>query len=186
VVGATNGVVGAYAGLFYGPVAVSGDFTVFGAKSAAVPHPDGTHRRLYCVESPESWFEDFGKSQLECGAADVMIDRDFAAVALLDDYHVFLTQYGAMDVLSVTEQTSKGFRVEAKDLTSTTRFSWRIVAKRKDIPAPRFEPVTVPAEPVLPPVPEILTPQAPPIRHLERRSQAGTSMTENVVKIPEY
>jgi len=31
-----------------------------GPKSAAVPHPDGTLRRLYCVESPESWFEDFG------------------------------------------------------------------------------------------------------------------------------
>jgi hypothetical protein len=52
VVGATNGVAGAYGAAFYGPVIVGGDFTVFGgAKSAAVPHPDGTHRRLYCVES---------------------------------------------------------------------------------------------------------------------------------------
>jgi hypothetical protein len=58
VVGATNGVAGAYAAAFYGPVIVSGNFTVVGgAKSAAVPHPDGSHRRLYCVESPESWFE---------------------------------------------------------------------------------------------------------------------------------
>ena len=55
VVGATNGVAGAYAAAFYGPVIVGGDFTVVGgAKSAAVPHPDGSHRRLYCVESPES------------------------------------------------------------------------------------------------------------------------------------
>jgi hypothetical protein len=47
VVGATNGVAGAYAGAFYGPVAVSGAFTVFGGpKSAAVPYPDGSHRRL--------------------------------------------------------------------------------------------------------------------------------------------
>ena len=62
---------------------------VGGAKSAAVPHPDGTHRRLYCVESPESWFEDFGKGQLDCGEADVAIDPTFAAVVDLDDYHVF-------------------------------------------------------------------------------------------------
>jgi hypothetical protein len=61
VVGASNGVAGAYAGAFYGSVVVSGNFTVVGgAKSAAVPHPDGSHRRLYCLESPESWFEDFG------------------------------------------------------------------------------------------------------------------------------
>ena len=47
VVGATNGVAGAYAAAFYGPVFVGGDFTVVGgAKSAAVPHPDGSHRRL--------------------------------------------------------------------------------------------------------------------------------------------
>src|SRR3984893_1494417 len=73
VVGATNGVAGAYAGAFYGPVVVGGAFTVFGGpKSAAVPHPDGSHRRLYCVESPESWFEDFGKARLdECGRATI-------------------------------------------------------------------------------------------------------------------
>ena len=48
VVGATNGVAGAYAGAFYGPVIVGGDFTVVGgAKSAAVAHPDGSHRLLY-------------------------------------------------------------------------------------------------------------------------------------------
>ena len=65
VVGATNGVAGAYAAAFYGPVIVGGNFTVVGgAKSAAVPHPDGSHRRLYCVESPESWFEDFGRGTL--------------------------------------------------------------------------------------------------------------------------
>jgi hypothetical protein len=59
IVGATNGVAGTSAGAFFGQVFVSGDFTVAGgAKSAAVPHPDGTHRRLYCLESPESWFED--------------------------------------------------------------------------------------------------------------------------------
>ena len=106
VVGATNGVVGAYAGAFYGPVIVGGDFTVVGgAKSAAVPHPDGSLRRLYCVESPESWFEDFGETQLDCGRAEVTIDPNFAALADTATYHVFLTAYGV--IISCTWPTGR-------------------------------------------------------------------------------
>ena len=139
---------GAAAAMFCGLVNVVGDFTVVnGAKSTAVPHPDGTHRRLYCMESPESWLEDFGKGQLEYGQANVTIDLDFAAVVDLNDYQVFLTQYGGHDDLSVSELTPRGFRVEAKDATSTGRFGWRVVAKRKDIRAPRLEAVSVPSEP---------------------------------------
>jgi hypothetical protein len=171
VVGAVNGVAGAYAGAFYGPVIVSGAFTVLGPKSAAVAHPDGTHRRLYCIESPESWFEDFGKGQLECGRAEVTIDPGFAAVVDLTDYQVFLTQYGSYDVLSVTAQTPQGFRVETQNTTSASRFGWRIVAKRKDIPAPRFETVTVPPEPVLPSIPEPVVPNPPPIHDIRQPSR---------------
>ena len=110
VVGATNGVAGAFAAAFYGPVIVGGDLTVVGgAKSAAVPHPDGSHRRLYCMESPESWFEDFGKGQLECGSATIAIDPDFGAVVDLSDYHVFLTEYGGHNDLSVAEQHPRDF-----------------------------------------------------------------------------
>ena len=48
---------------------LGGPLTVFGqnAKSAAVPHPDGSHRRLYCLEAPESLFEDFGRAHLRAG-----------------------------------------------------------------------------------------------------------------------
>ena len=163
VVGATNGVAGAYAGVFFGPVVVGGTFTVFGAKSAAVPHTDGTHRRMYCVESPESWFEDFGKGQLECGQAKVAIDADFAAVVDLSDYHVFLTAYDEDHLLHVANQTPGGFTVQAKDASTGGHFSWRVVARRKDIAAPRFETVEVPPEPHLPNIPE--APAAPtPLR----------------------
>jgi hypothetical protein len=156
VVGATNNVAGAYAGAFYGPVAIQGAFTVFGGpKSAAVPHPDGTHRLLYCVESPESWFEDFGKGQLACGQAEVTIDPDFAAVADLNDYHVFLTGYDDFE-LRVSGQTAAGFSVQAKDAASAGRFSWRVVAKRKDIVGERLAKITMPPEPQLP---------APPTTH---------------------
>jgi hypothetical protein len=155
VVGATNGVAGAYAAAFYGPAVVGGDFTVFGAKSAAVPHPDGSHRRLYCVESPESWFEDVGEAQLTCGQLEVPFDPDFASLVAADQYHVFLTEYGGHNDLTVAERTPRGFRVEAKDRTSEARFSWRVMAKRKDIAGPRLETVTIPPEPMLPPVPNV-------------------------------
>jgi len=130
---------------------------------AAVPHPDGSHRRLYCLESPESWFEDFGKGTLDCGQANVTFDPDFAAVVDLDDYHVFLTPYGRRDVfLSVTEQTPAGFRVEAQDETAIGRFSWRVVAKRKDIVGERLATVTIPPAPVLPVAPPMHETPVPP------------------------
>ena len=166
VVGASNGVAAAYAGAFYGPVIVSGDLTVVGgAKSAAVPHPDGTYRRLYCLESPQSWFEDFGTGRLECGRAQVAIDADFAAVVdIAAGYHVFLTGYDSDAVLRVRQRTPQGFQVEADATLATLMgrkstelndtFSWRIVARRKDIAGERFAPVTVPPEPVLPPLPD--------------------------------
>jgi len=171
VVGATNGVAGAFAAAFYGPVIVGGDFTVVGgAKSAAVPHPDGSHRRLYCLESPESWFEDFGTGRLECGRAEIAIDPDFAALVDLSDYHVFLTGRGGGHLLDVTGQTASGFVVEAdrtfaamqkrEDGDLRGAFSWRVVAKRKDIAGARLEPVTIPPAPILPPAPEV--PMAPP------------------------
>jgi hypothetical protein len=137
VVGATNGVAGAYAAAFYGPVAVGGDLIVFGGKSAAVPHPDGSTRRVYCVESPECWFEDFGRGQLAGGCADISIEPGFAATVDLSDYSVFLTAYDRHQKLSVTRQTPTSFRVQAS-AADTGRFSYRIVARRKDIARPRL------------------------------------------------
>jgi hypothetical protein len=154
VVGATNGVAGASAAAFYGPVIVGGDFTVVGgAKSAAVPHPDGSHRRLYCVESPESWFEDFGRGTLACGQAVVRLDRDFAAIVDATDYLVFLTGHDGRADLSVSDRTCEGFRVTANAGDVDGTFSWRVVAKRKDGTGARLERVEIPTEPMLPEVP---------------------------------
>jgi len=62
------------AGLFVGPVLVQGDFTVTGAKSAAVPLPGGTLGRTYAMECPDSWLADFGEGQLTDGFRRVPID----------------------------------------------------------------------------------------------------------------
>ena len=99
------------------------------------------------------------------------IDPDFAAVVDLTDYHVFLTGRGGDDLLHVKEQAASGFVVEAdrtfaalkgrEDRDLSGAFSWRVVAKRKDITGARLEPVTIPPAPVLPPVSEIPTMDMP-------------------------
>jgi hypothetical protein len=135
------------AGRFDGPVVVNGDFTVVGgAKSAAVPHPDGSHRRLYCVESPESWFEDFGIGKVRKGKGVVRLDRGFAAVIGGGArYHVFITPRGDSKGLYVSRQRREGFDVqEQQGGKSSIEFAYRVVARRKDVRATRLEKVKIP------------------------------------------
>jgi hypothetical protein len=130
-----------FAGVFLGPVVTWGPFVNIGGspKSAAVPHPDGSHRLLYCVESPESWFEDFGEAKLVKGKASVKIDKDFAAVVNSAGYHVFLSAYGDSRGLYVSRRDRSGFEVrEQQGGRSSLTFSYRIVARRKDVPAERL------------------------------------------------
>jgi hypothetical protein len=135
------------AGAFEGPVVVDGDFTVFnGAKSAAVRHPDGSYRRLYSLESPESYFEDFGRGILRHGRARVTLDRDFAAVVRRGTYYVFLTPEGDSNGLYVSRKSATGFEVREQNRgTSNLTFGYRVVAKRKDVQGQRLEKVAVPS-----------------------------------------
>jgi hypothetical protein len=127
-------------------VFVTGNVSVTGTKSAAVPHPDGTHRASYALESPETWFEDFGRGELVEGQVRIDLDTDFAAVVKTeDDYHVFLTPEGDSRGLYVSSRSPTGFEVrEQQEGTSTLPFSYRVVAKRKDIDAERMAEVEVP------------------------------------------
>ena len=142
-----------WAGRFDGPVRVrtaggaagnlfvDGNLFVAGTKSALIAHPDGSHRAMYTVEAPDSWFEDVGRAQLRDGVARVEIDPDFAAVSGLgDDYHVFLTPEGPSNGLYVTDRSPTGFEVrEQGDGTSEISFSYRIMTKRADVRAGRLE-----------------------------------------------
>ncbi len=134
----TNGAYGAY---FTGPTVVAGDFTVVGgAKNAAVAHPDGTHRLLHCMESPEPWFEDFGEAKLVNGKAEVKLDADFAALVDTAAYHVFVTPHmESGDGLAVVQRRAESFSVvERNKGTTSGSFSYRIVAKRKDLKVGRL------------------------------------------------
>ncbi len=60
-----------------------------------VHFPDGTRRRLYCMESPDTWFEDFGEAGLANGRAEVPLPTDFAAIVDTAGYHMFVTPHDA-------------------------------------------------------------------------------------------
>jgi hypothetical protein len=127
-----------YAGAFSGNVIISGNLTVMGTKSAAVPFPDGTQRVLYCTESPELWFEDFGTAKLKRGRAVVKLDADFGKVIKSGDYRVFLTPEGDCRGLYVRRKSANRFEVrELMGGKSAIAFCYRIVGRRKDITSRR-------------------------------------------------
>jgi hypothetical protein len=185
------------AGDFRGSVSISGGLTVMGQnfKSAAVRSPSGSLVRLYCMESPESWFEDFGSAQLSNGSATVHLEAGFAGVVKTDDYHVFLTARGEpKGPLYVSNVTPTGFTVREAGGTSNIAFDYRIVAKRKDIEGARLEhvdelppvePLKLPELPATPPTPPTPpTPSVPtPPGHGGSPGAQTTRRTEAVAKI---
>jgi hypothetical protein len=163
------------AGLFFGNVAVLGDFRVFGTtKSVVVQHPDGSHRQLYCMESPEGWFEDFGVGQLHNGHAHVQLGRDFAALVRTDHYHVFLTPYGESNGLYVADILPDSFVVrEQQGGQHSLQFTYRVAAKRRDVDVVRLQPVQVPDKllaPLIPPPPAQEPPQGARPQRRPRRA----------------
>lgn len=169
VVGVTtsgNGVYGQVAtanqaGVVGRQEAASGNWAVYGfgnigatgTKSAVVPAEDGkSHLTLYCMESPECWFEDFGSARLSHGSASVHLDPEFAQTVHTGEYHVFLQAEGECRGLSVRDKTPAGFVVqELGGGTSSAPFAYRIVARRKDVSAPRLNRVTLPDAPATEP-----------------------------------
>jgi len=166
----TSGYSGRFEGgqgvLINGHLVVQGGLDVYGLgnwKGAVVPHPDGSARRLCAVESPESWFEDFGSGTLVGGRATVALDPEFAPLVATDTYRVFLTPEGDCKGLYVSSKTPTGFEVrELQGGTSGVTFSYRILARRKDLVGLRLEKVAPPPA-ALPPISPPVAPPLPPL-----------------------
>ncbi len=117
-----------------------------GTKSAIVS-VEGQPRKMYALESPEVWFEDFGSGTLVNGAGQVTIEPLFAATDNLSDYHVFVTPLGDCQGLYVTHKTPTDFEVhELGGGTANFAFDYRLVAKRLGYESERLEPFEVEAE----------------------------------------
>jgi hypothetical protein len=162
--GTNYGVVGysaspdGYGMYSYGTMGVSGDFFASGTKSAIVETDNYGWRHLYAMESPQNWFEDFGKATLSGGEAVVSIEPMFAeTVNLSQDYHVFLTPRGDCG-LYVAEQTATSFTVRAMNgAACDIAFDYRIIAPRldyedlrlKEAESPEAVAASIPAAPAL-------------------------------------
>jgi hypothetical protein len=157
-------------------VFAGGNFAATGTKSALVPAEDGNHRTLYCMESPECWFEDFGAAQLVGGSARVQIDPVFAATVRTDEYHIFLTPQGDSKGLFVSGVDAAGFTVREQQAgRSTLPFSYRVVGKRKDVVAQRLASVRL----ELPPQAPAIT--TPPVSAQQGAPRPETQQTTQVV-----
>jgi len=164
------------AGRFDGAVTIAGDFAASGMKQAVVVARDGATRGLFCLEAPQSWFEDVGEAKLVNGSAQVTIDPTFTSVVdLSQTSHIFLTPQGDCNGLFVAERTDGGFTVrELRGGTSSLSFTYRIMAHRADATAARFgvsksphsNSVSAPRTDAAPVPPERVTP--PPVPNIHR------------------
>ena len=149
-----------------------GNTVATGTKSAAVPLTNGNMVKVFSMESPEVWFEDFGAGQLGSGITTVALDRSFLqTVGLAKGYHVFVTPKGDCNGLYVTNQTSTSFEVrELNRGQSNVAFDYRIVGHRKGFEATRMPAANLPtvAKPSALGAPAASIPAAAPVKHKGR------------------
>lgn len=125
-----------------GDVLVGGNFWVTGSKSAVVNTRDFGRRVLYCTESPEVWFEDFGSARLIDGRAHIELDPIFRQTVVIDAQNplkVFVTPTSGEAIALGVRKGLTGFDVVGPN-GATVEFDWRVVAKRAGYEDRRLEP----------------------------------------------
>ena len=112
-----------------------GDMVATGSKPAQVKLNDGTEVRLFCEESTEIYFTDYGEARLRGGSAHVELDPVFLQTVTIDTRHpmkVFVQVEGDCAGVYVTNKTVTGFDVvELQGGRSNISFSYRVICKRK-------------------------------------------------------
>lgn len=121
---------------------VTGELRVQGQKMAIVRAASGEYHQFYCLESAESYFEDFGTVRLSGGSVRVNIPEDFRQfVAPERGFYVQLTPLGECRGVYASNVDVMGF--EIKELGSgnhsTVDVQFRIVARRRDVDGRRLE-----------------------------------------------
>jgi len=112
-----------------------------GTKSCVVKTSKGP-TLLYCQESPENWFEDFGQGQLVNGRAHIMLDNIFLETVTIDaadPMKVFVQLEGDCKGVYVSKRANSFDVIELSNGTSSVPFSYRVVAKRKGFENRRLE-----------------------------------------------
>ncbi len=107
--------------------------------SCTVKDEQGVDRTMYCSESPEFFFEDYGQGQLVNGQAHIDIDSLLAKHVIIDDKHplrVYIQVEGDENCKGVVvkNKTAGGFDVvEMMGGTSGATFQWHIVCNVADV-----------------------------------------------------
>lgn len=104
-----------------------------GTKSAVVDTPGFGQRKMYCVESTEVWFEDFGSGQLVNGEARIQLDPMFLQTITVDEANplkVFVTLTDDCQGVFVRKGADHFLVKELAGGRSNATFDYRIVAKR--------------------------------------------------------
>lgn len=136
---ATYGVYG-YAPVGGYAVYSEGDFAVTGLKSASVPTSQG-NQLVYCMESPEVWFEDFGHGMLNNGEVTITLDPMFLETVVIDEAHpmiVTVTPQGDCKGLYVVPGTTSFTVKELGGGNANVSFSYRLTCKRTNYQDHRF------------------------------------------------
>lgn len=125
-----------------GNMAVTGVTDAPTIKSASVPTTKG-NQLVYCKESPEMWFEDFGFGELTNGVAHIKLDDLFFETVKIDDQHrmhvTLQEQVETEGLYVVIDRDHKGFTVKEKNNgASNGTFSYNIMAKRRFYQDQRF------------------------------------------------
>jgi len=106
--------------------------------SCSVPDDQGVYRTMYCSESPEYYFEDYGQGQLVNGRAHIDIDPLLARHVIIDEKHplrVYIQIEGDENCKGtvVKNKTAGGFDVvEMAGGSSNATFQWHIVCNVAD------------------------------------------------------
>jgi drug/metabolite transporter superfamily protein YnfA len=107
-----------------------------GAVSTIVRDTNNQLVNLYCPESPEVLFQDFGQGQLVNGRAQITLDPNFTKNISVNEQHplrVIIQLEGDCQGVYVANKTATGFEViELQGGTSTVNFTWFVTANRAD------------------------------------------------------
>jgi len=140
VYGATSG--GAANAVYSnGNLYVAGNFTATGIKAATVPIGN-EWRKLYCEESAQVWFTDYGSGTLANGRAHIDLDPTFLQTVTIDPANpmvVFVQMNTEISGVYVVKGATGFDVIENGNGTSSGAFDYRIVAKRKGYETVRLE-----------------------------------------------
>ena len=121
---------------------ITGELRVLGQKMAIVRDSGGDYHQFYCLESAESYFEDFGTVRLTGGSVRVNIPEDFRQfVAPERGFYVQLTPLGECRGVYAANVDVMGFEVRelGSGAPSTVDVQYRIVCRRRDVEGKRLE-----------------------------------------------